>query len=862
VSLESQGRLNNEINLGAQIIAAGRTLGLSDIDTIALKTQTARKAQRQRRAERGLREQNRTAAEQFLQEDERKFQQKAKATAYEQQLANQSATSVNIDDEAWAFGEDPDYDRNPGKKGPRRPQDDEQTYSRDEKVRYDTLAPEFLTDAEVDSSIEGRSRPNSGRLGVQDALNQLKMADSQYGYSAFGAEGEQMRNIALSLDDSLTGSQTRIKSEAAARKAAERDRRQTNLTARRRNNEKAAADANDIAQRFTVNGPGSTADDAIGRIREVRSLGGAMPFASHDPVGNFSVVTKDDPSKYDDAIPLMRDGKAIAYYGQDLVELGDANIPGSANALNSPAPTPGQSWVSQNMPTYGKPDGTTFGFPQVGINEELALFGDRVRGLKGLGLEGMGNPRSLAEVEKVLSTVVGRSQQQGLKFTRPVEGRPNGVIVDNPTIDDVLYKLGYAGSFDGMPGAERSRLANALFQSQAASVVDVNQGDKQAFAARGPRAVQGRGDISMDVGEMRPDGGLPLASVNNEKIRGKEVKGQLRKISESNILDSLKSSGELTTRTPSDREVLLPDAARAIAGAREARNDAQTPFIGALKGEGVGEVKFIRGKDRGASEADLVSRYGGSQGTKAAEVQRRYLEDVVASETDFRNRNQPGVRLSMDRQFSNEQRLRQQQVEGFRESIELQELARLQQAGKPGAMIPDSSTFNKDPNFFSRPNPRQPMGPGNMGVSPAESLQRANTSASANIEYSTPGTFSAQEVRPSAVQPSIAPDPWAEQSRRQTSYMSQPDGPSPSYMSRPERPNSLANYDMDNGGRAKKMLDEIGAEIGQRAKRQLFSSDAAPTRNRRIGYGVGSLAVLGNMLGIGRDDEEDRREQY
>jgi hypothetical protein len=92
--------------------------------------------------------------------------------------------------------------------------------------------------------------------------------------------------------------------------------------------------------------------------------------------------------------------------------------------------------------------------------------------------------------------------------------------------------------------------------------------------------------------------------------------------------------------------------------------------------------------------------------------------------------------------------------------------------------------------------------------------------------------------------------------------MSQPDGPSPAYMSRPERPNSLANYDLDNGGRAKKMLDEIGAEIGQRAKRQLFSSDSGPTRNRRIGYGVGSLAVLGSMLGIGRDDEEDRREQY
>jgi hypothetical protein len=33
-------------------------------------------------------------------------------------------------------------------------------------------------------------------------------------------------------------------------------------------------------------------------------------------------------------------------------------------------------------------------------------------------------------------------------------------------------------------------------------------------------------------------------------------------------------------------------------------------------------------------------------------------------------------------------------------------------------------------------------------------------------------------------------------------------------------------------------------------------------RGRRIGYGAASAAVLANMLGIGRDDEEDRREQY
>ena len=848
--------------MGALVVGAGRILDMDDMDAINTKRKNmlARKAARD--AEKEKREGNRGAAEAFLREDDRKFESKGRATAFEQQLANQSATSVNIDDAAWAFGEDPDYDRNPGKKGARRPQDDEQTYSRDEKVRYSTLPGEFLTDAEIDQGIEGRSRPNSGRLGVQDALAQLKQADNQYGYAAFGADGEVMRNIALRLDDSLTGSQTNIRSQAAARKAAERDRRQTNLVARATNDEKAAAEASKIAEGFTVRGPGSTADDAIGRIREIRSLGGAMPFASHDAVGNFQVVSRDNPADWDEAIPLVRGGQPVAYYGQDLVELGDANIPGSGQALNAPPPTPTQSWVSQNLPTFGKPDGTTFGYPQVGINEELARFGDRVRALPNLGFETMGNPRSLAEVEQVLGAIVGRAKQRGVNFTRPVEGRPNGVIVSDPNVDDVLYKLGYAGSFNGMPGAEKQALANALFQSQAASVVDVNQGDKQAFAARGERAVQGRDDVRMNVAEMRPDGGTPLVRVNNEKIKGKEVKGQLRKISESKILDSLKDKGELTTRTPSEREVMLPDAARAIAGAREARKDAQTPFIGALEGEGPGEVRFIRGKDRGASEADLVSRYGGSQGTKAAEVQRRYLEDVVATESDFRSRNQPGVRLAMDRQFSNEQRLRQQQVEGFRESVELQELARLQQAGKPGAMIPDESTFNKDPNFYSRPNSRKPMGPGNMGVSPAETLQRANTGASVNIEYTTPGTATAQGIRPSEVQPSIAPDPWAAQSSGGESRPLTPELRSELFA----LPNNTKEKEFGRTGDYKTPAGPGNTQGRvQRRLSQMENLRTNPkyTRGRRIAYGVGgSAAVLAGILGLSGDDEEDRREQY
>ena len=89
-----------EIINGAEVLAAGRTLGLSDDETIATKMQTRRRAQRQRRQERGQREGNRAAAEQFLNQDEQEFEAKGR-------------NLINIDDEAFAFGEDENYDDNP-----------------------------------------------------------------------------------------------------------------------------------------------------------------------------------------------------------------------------------------------------------------------------------------------------------------------------------------------------------------------------------------------------------------------------------------------------------------------------------------------------------------------------------------------------------------------------------------------------------------------------------------------------------------------------------------------------------------------------------------------------------------------------
>ena len=156
------------------------------------------------------------------------------------------------------------------------------------------------------------------------------------------------------------------------------------------NDAKAAREASEIRNKFGGL-PRQLADADIGRINEIRSLGGAMPFASHDAVGNFQVVQAVNPSEFGTAIPLTdKDGRVREYYGYEdssLVQLGEVNVDSSDQMLNAPKPTPGQDFISRNLPTYGREGGTTFGFPQVGINDEMALLGDRIRGLKGYGYE-------------------------------------------------------------------------------------------------------------------------------------------------------------------------------------------------------------------------------------------------------------------------------------------------------------------------------------------------------------------------------------------------------------------------------------------------------------------------------------------
>ena len=102
----------------------------------------------------------------------------------------------------------------------------------------------------------------------------------------------------------------------------------------------------------------------------------------------------------------------------------------------------------------------------------------------------------------------------------------------------------------------------------------------------------------MNASELRTDGGTPIDMIVNEKVgRGKKrqgVRAALAAIDGDAVVNALNARDELFTTAivkdrngnPKEIQVLLPEAARLIEGARQARNDAQMPMQGAIKGEG------------------------------------------------------------------------------------------------------------------------------------------------------------------------------------------------------------------------------------------------------------------------------------
>ena len=587
---------------------------------------------------------------------------------------------------------------------------------------------------------------------------------------------------------------------------------------------RADAKAQEIArERFGIGGVGAIADENIGYIQEVRSLGTAGP-AGHGFTGNIQVVTPNNQNNFGIASPLTRQGEIVGYYGDvdgDMVQLGEVNAAGTRNALNVPEFTPGQEWVVANRPNMARPGGTSFGMPQVNIKQEIGQFGDRMRAM-GMGMENFGNPRSLAEFEAAISSILARSSAAGKTQYRFDEATGKNVVVPNPGIDDVLYGMRYTAD-------EKQALANAFLQLDTALSRDVNLDRKQAFLDRRPQTLSEQPIFK----GVEPEGSTPLAKIKNEKVgRGKKresVGAALRKLNEQAVIDALAARGELAT---SDG-VMLPNAARQIAAAAEGRGDAMRPFIGAVEGEGAPRAQFIRGKDRNKTRAELQSQFGEEQGGIAYEVEQRYLRD------EERKRNAPQTDEFAAQQRATDARF---EVEGKRasrdfEDVEIGKLYSLMRQGK--LRVPSDSAFVKPGSFqvqkqAAYAEDAAPKAPGSWMGGPGKG-------STVSAWDRSPDPAPTQRIQQAPVPTSIAPDPWAASSSFDAAIGReiQSRTKSKGFMTAPEGPES--------------------APSAERKRRAV--SDQIKRTNKIRKFGTIGGAALGTVLGLstlGKDEEEER----
>ena len=462
---------------GAELAAAGRTLGMSEEETLAA---VSRQFRRQRRAD------DRVTEKDVM----RQMVQSAATTTSDVGGGEIKGVRYEDDDElARAFGEDQsDYQNF---------RSDDRGFTQDEEtglLRRETF--DETRGAQVDFAPQNAVRDAltklEGEAGKKDSLQSRLMG-------IFGGGDERQASIARirgRLEDDLRPD---TKADAAlGAESVRRDNKRFDSEAQVANDFRAAAEADRIARDgYTVNGPGAMADENIGRIAEIRSLGKIGETAHVVRTANDAI--KGQAARRHDGVfldPVTND--PIAVQGPELpsVLAGDRtpNNASSSNAAN--APQTAYEWMAASQPDY-REGGRTFGdYPQVDITRETTNFANKLRQLEGYGMEGVSaNIRSVDELQKVVDRVVGVSAQQGKQlFGFNPETRKNEPS-SAPGTAEVMNLL-------RMNEGDQQRLANAMFQMDAAKRSSVNQNATGTYLSRTGEATKG---VVFDASEAMND---------------------------------------------------------------------------------------------------------------------------------------------------------------------------------------------------------------------------------------------------------------------------------------------------------------------------------------------------------------------
>ena len=524
---------NNALIASAERFAAGKTLGLSEEETLALMS---RELRRQRRLDDTV----------TMQDVQRKFAQSA-ASLTDSGLGAAEFSGIGLEElpEVDPFGQ---------------PQNELQSFggfsadpgeARAEKVKLGFIDPADMSEAERMQMGEAVERPQSGRAGVEDALKQLKAArQEQKGFSGllsrvFGGGQESLPGAAgveSRLEDSLYyGPEQRAVERDQVRLLNQADIERMNYRRAAYNNIMAQIEAEGIQQEMYTPRPsgqpswGAIADANLGAVRSGTPqlpVAGRAEFTPNGPVAPVGVGEQSWGSAIDSR------GNPIGAYGPEYVS---PNTEPSA-LLNAPQTT--RSWMVEKQPSYYASDRSFGNYPQVDITGATTLFADRLRQLE--GFENVSpNIRSVDEMQRAVDAAV-RTGAVNFATREPIQDENGNVTLKsvrqtNPDVRGLLSALRYTP-------AEESKLANALYMLEVAKDTTVNQNGKgQYYTRTGPMGTlqptgmrdstrlqtPGGAQVFFDSPEaVDPrEGAAAVARISpGQQIEGKDIKTALGKL--------------------------------------------------------------------------------------------------------------------------------------------------------------------------------------------------------------------------------------------------------------------------------------------------------------------------------------------
>ena len=630
---------------GAELAAAGRTLGMSEEETLAA---VSRQFRRQSRADDSVTERD------VL----RQMVQSAATTSAD--VGTPEIKGVGFadrDDEAFAFGEDVEYNN---RYGITRADDEQPRVTSDNGYEMDEVGNIVRREASVDRPrIAGRvpsvrtgrdSRTGKPRaytvsedidLGLAgapapksalvDALARLQQGTDQYGYDAYPGSAD----IAGRLEADIAEDKGAEKS--LARETVRRDSQRFSSEVEEANYYKAEAEAlKKRRELFGPRGDGTIADRNLSREGRIIKMGerysGEPTIVSADEAILGQVAQRVDGVYLD-----PETGLTVGPQGPEL--------PPGYTGENMNAPQTAKDWMETTLERTLQGQRSTSDALPVDITRETTNFANKVRDYyhkQGIAQSTTIPPniRSSEELQRVVDRVVAAA---GNGLTRPDPENPGKSLpAGRNQVDGVMNAL-------GMTLGEQRQFSNAMFHLEAARRSTVNQNPTGVYLQRSQ--IQGPEQVG-------------TVSRQYDDDSGKYVSGATFGAGDPPSVARIPRGSTIGVRVPGEDKPKRRNIVEQLA--KLEGEDAQRPFMGQVEGE----------KPR----VNRMNRTGESSGVDAAIAVRKQAESRArGKEVDAGRTRENQVKAFLTQERENRDSVKREEQ---KEAVRSRTPANLRQAGR------------------------------------------------------------------------------------------------------------------------------------------------------------------------------------